>query len=123
MHELGLMAEMVEVLGRSARENNILKINKVQIVVGKMTMALPDALRMAFDAYKTEDLFSPSAELDIEERETKAHCHTCGNLFLVPDNYLFICPECQGLKIEIVSGRELYIASFEGEEVEDDNHS
>ncbi|WP_206812580.1 hydrogenase maturation nickel metallochaperone HypA/HybF [Paradesulfitobacterium ferrireducens] len=116
MHEMSLMAEMIELLGCSARENNIDKIIKVHLVVGKMTMALPDALTMAFDVFKTEDIFAPSAELTIEQRETIAKCRTCGSTFSAPDNYLFICPTCQGLRIEIISGRELYIASFEGEE-------
>lgn len=117
MHEMGLVAEMITLLSQSARENNIAKINRVNLVVGKMTTALPDALKLAFDALKTEDIFSPQAELDIEERETVARCLTCGNSFSVPDNYLFICPNCEGLKVEIISGRELYVASFEGEEV------
>lgn len=123
MHEMGLMAEMIGLLSQSAHENHIAKINKVTLVIGKMTTALPDALRLAFDALKTEELFSAQAELDIEERETTAHCLACDHTFAVPDNYLFICPGCQGLKVEIVSGRELYIASFEGEEVEYDHHS
>lgn len=117
MHEMGLMSEMLEVLARSAKENNISQINKVRLIVGKMTMALPEALQMAFEALKPGELFSSSAELEIEVRETKAHCNSCGNEFSVQDNYLFICPSCQGLKVEIISGRELYIESFEGEEI------
>jgi len=118
MHEMGLMTEIITLLDQSARQNKIAKITRVNLVVGKMTAALPDALQLAFEALKTEDLFSPQAELEIEERETVAQCLNCGNSFTVPDNYLFICPACQSLKVKITSGRELYIAGYEGEENE-----
>ncbi|MHB1653116.1 MAG: hydrogenase maturation nickel metallochaperone HypA/HybF [Desulfitobacteriaceae bacterium] len=117
MHEMGLMAEMINILARSARENKIHRITKINLVVGKMSQALPDALQMAFEVYKTEEMFSPLAILEIEERETIAHCTTCEESFPVPDNYQFVCPICLGLRVEIISGRELYIANYEGEEI------
>ncbi|CAA7601646.1 Hydrogenase nickel incorporation protein HypA/HybF [Acididesulfobacillus acetoxydans] len=116
MHEMGLMAEMVDLLAESAKEHQVRRIDKVKLIVGKMTNALPDALQMAFDVYKEQELFSPSAVLEIEERETIGHCAECGTTFPVRDNALFICPSCQGLRIDIVSGRELYIENYEGEE-------
>lgn len=116
MHEMGLMAEMVNLLAESAKEHQVGRINKVKLIVGKMTNALPDALLLAFDVYKEQELFSPSAILDIEEKETIGHCGSCGETFPVSDNFLFICPACHGLRIEIVSGRELYIENYEGEE-------
>ncbi|MDI6812319.1 MAG: hydrogenase maturation nickel metallochaperone HypA [Desulfitobacteriaceae bacterium] len=116
MHEMGLMASMVELLTESARHNQIQKINKVKLVVGKMSMALPDALQLAFDVYKAEGLFSSEAVLEIEERETMGRCRSCGRRFPVLDNCLFVCPDCQGIDVEVISGRELYIDHYEGED-------
>lgn len=122
MHEMGLMASMVELLSESARHNQIEKINRVKLVVGKMSMALPDALQLAFDVYKANDLFRSDAVLEIEERETRGKCRSCGRCFPVPDNVLFVCPDCRGLDVEVISGRELYIDHYEGEDgnVDDD---
>lgn len=118
---MGLMASMVELLTESARHNRIQKINKVKLVVGKMSMALPDALQLAFDVYKAEELFSLGAVLEIEERETMGQCRSCGRQFSVVDNCLFVCPDCQGIDVEVISGRELYIDHYEGEEGNDDD--
>ena len=116
MHEMSLMTEMAELLAKSAKENHIGQITRVKLVVGKMTMALPDALKMAFEVLRAAAPFSPDAVLEIEERETKGLCGDCGASFLVENNYRFVCPFCQGLKIDILSGRELYVEHYEGEE-------
>ncbi|GAB6175060.1 hydrogenase maturation nickel metallochaperone HypA [Paradesulfitobacterium aromaticivorans] len=116
MHEISLMSEMVTLLAASAQENNIREITRVKLVVGKMTMALPDALRLAFEVFKGEPPLSPQALLEIEERETLGKCQACGHSFSLVDNYLFVCPACESVRIDILSGRELYIDHFEGEE-------
>lgn len=116
MHEVGLMAEMLDVLAKSAAENRLQKISKIKLVIGKMTMALPSALEFAFASLKTEPLFTSDACLEIEERPTIGHCRSCGHTFTVEDNYRFVCPACGELTIEIVSGRELYIEHYQAEE-------
>ena len=116
MHEISLMSEMVTLLAASAQENNIREITRVKLVVGKMTMALPDALRLAFEVFKGEPPLSFSAMLEIEERETLGKCQACGHSFILTDNYLFVCPACESVRIDILSGRELFIDHFEGEE-------
>lgn len=116
MHEMSLMAEMVRVLAESARENKIHEITRVKLVVGQMTMALPDALRLAFEVFRGEPPLSPKANLTIEEREIRGECQTCGHSFVLSDHYLFVCPMCTSVRINILSGRELYIDHYEGEE-------
>lgn len=117
IHELSLMSEMLKILTNSAQENNIREITRVKLVVGKMTMALPDALRLAFDVFKGTPPLSSQALLEIEERETRGKCQACDHSFSLNDNYLFVCPACESVRIDILSGRELYIEHFEGEEV------
>lgn len=116
MHEMSLMAEMVRILANSARENNIREITQVRLVVGKMTMALPDALQLAFEVFKGEPPLSSQALLEIEERETLGECQECGHSFTLTESYLFLCPACRSVRINILSGRELYIGHYEGEE-------
>ncbi len=110
------MTEIMDVLAQSAQENHLQGITRVKLVVGQMTMALPDALQFAFAALKSEPLFQPDARLEIEERPTNGRCTSCGHTFTVEDNYSFICPVCGKLTVDIISGRELYIAHYEAEE-------
>ena len=116
MHEVSLMSEILDILAQSAAQNNLQGISKVKLVVGSMTMAMPDALQFAFTSLKTEPLFHTDALLEIEEKPTCSHCLSCGHTFTVKDNFHFVCPACGALTVEIISGRELYIAHYEAEE-------
>ncbi|HHW28731.1 MAG TPA: hydrogenase maturation nickel metallochaperone HypA [Syntrophomonadaceae bacterium] len=113
MHELSLMMGIVDQLRKSAAENNIKKISKVMLVVGEMTMAVPDALQLAFEAFKEEELFQ-NAVLEIRKEPVRGECKDCHHNFGVED-FAFVCPNCSSPNVRIASGRELYIDYYEGD--------
>jgi hydrogenase nickel incorporation protein HypA/HybF len=116
MHEFSLIEGVLGMVRDSAAQNNIKMINRVKLVVGKLSMALPDSLYFAFEAIaRTEDIFQ-DAVLEIEERELICNCRPCQQSFKMEDLYSFICPRCGANNIEIIQGRELYLDYYEGEE-------
>lgn len=115
MHELGLIQAAMEEIERAALANNIRRVVKVKLVVGKMNGALPDALQFAFGVLTPETMFE-GAELEIEEVDVRLRCPACGRESVVGE-ITYWCPEC-GARAEIVGGRELYIDYFEGDEEE-----
>lgn len=114
MHELSLMQTVMDTVRDGARTNDIVKIKKIKLVIGKLSQALPDSLQFAFEVLSEEELFE-GAVLEIEERGIKCRCQTCGGQFQVEEDYCFICPECQGSQVDIIEGRELFIDYFEGD--------
>lgn len=114
MHELSLMESVVKQLRASAAENDIKKITRVLLVVGKMTMAVPDALQFAFEVLQKEDELLKGAVLEIREEPVRCECKDCGHLYEAP-NYELLCPSCSGPNVKIVGGRELYIDFYEGD--------
>ncbi len=44
MHELSLMQNVLQTVELSAEQHHICRINKVKLVIGQLTMALPDSL-------------------------------------------------------------------------------
>ncbi|MBS4024385.1 MAG: hydrogenase maturation nickel metallochaperone HypA, partial [Clostridia bacterium] len=116
VHEMSLMEGVAKVVQEKARENNINSISKVKLVVGKLTNALPEALQLAFFAFKeTETIYNPHAVLEIEERMTVGKCGNCRQEFEITEGDGFSCSGCSSLNITILSGRELYVEYFEGE--------
>lgn len=113
MHELSLMMGVVDLLRKSAAENNIEKITKVMLVVGDMTMAVPDALQFAFESFKDEELFH-DAVLEIRKEPVRGECKDCHHNFDIKD-FNFLCPSCSGPNVRVASGRELYIDYYEGD--------
>jgi hydrogenase nickel incorporation protein HypA/HybF len=116
VHEMALMEGVAKVVQDKAREYDINSISKVKLVVGKLTNALPEALQLAFSALKeTEKIYNPQAVLEIEERMTVGKCGDCRQECEITEGYDFSCPGCSSLNLTILSGRELYVAYFEGE--------
>jgi hydrogenase nickel incorporation protein HypA/HybF len=118
MHELSIMQSVIDTVSDSARINGITRVNKVKLVIGKLTMALPASLQFAFEAFTHNEMFN-GAVLEIEEREISCECRRCLNRFQIDEDETccFICPSCGNDQVEITGGRELYIDYFEGDEV------
>lgn len=113
MHEMSLMLGIVDLLRKNAAENNIGKISKVMLVVGDMTMAVPDALQFAFDSFRDEELFG-DAVLEIQKKPVSGECKDCHQNFGI-DDFNFLCPFCSSPHVRVASGRELYIDYYEGD--------
>lgn len=116
MHETALMAEVLKTVQQSALENNLSKVTKIKLAIGKLSMALPEALNFAFQVLK-KGTVCEEAELEIESKEIILLCLDCTREFR-PQDYHFSCPFCSSSQIKIIQGRELHILSFEGEENE-----
>lgn len=115
MHEMALMEGIVEILKTAAAENQLTKIRKVKIVVGKMTMVYPDALQFAFSACLQDPIFAETACLEIEERNIQATCRECQCEFEAKDALAIFCPKCESFAVELLSGREFLIDYIEGD--------
>ncbi len=122
MHELSVMSGIIEMVAKSAEENNIAKIRKLRLIVGQMSNAIPDALQMGFDMLKEEGPFAEDAILEIEFVKTKVKCHECGHEFQPESGYVFTCSQCKSMQTEIVEGEQLYVDYYEGDN-EDDSQS
>ena len=114
MHELSLMQDVLQTVELSAEQHNIRRINKVKLVVGQLTMALPDSLGLAFEAFKAGTILA-DAVLVMEEQKAECHCRQCHQVFGVDEFYCLICPNCGSAEIQIQSGDRLYIDYYEGE--------
>lgn len=114
MHEFSMMEGVAKLLRDSAAKNNITKISRVVLVVGQMTMALPDALQFAFEVFQHEEELFHDAVLEIREEPVRCECKDCHRVFNAKD-YDFTCPFCQSPNVKLVGGRELYIDFYEGD--------
>lgn len=115
MHEVSLMENILVILRKSADENDIKQIHEITLVVGKFSMALPDSLQFAFEALRNQEQLLANAVLHITEKDIHAMCRSCSNEYVIEKTYDLSCPMCGRTDIDVLSGRELYIDSYEGE--------
>lgn len=118
MHEMGIAAQIVEISVSSIPANyKDVRVECINLKVGKLTAIVPDSLRFCFEIAAKETPVS-GAVLNIEEVPITARCLSCDHEWTIHEP-VFVCPECQNGKIDMISGRELDIVSIEIEKEND----
>ncbi len=107
MHELSITQSVVDAIVEKSAGR---KVTAVRLRVGRLSGFVPDAMRFCFEL-ASEGTNVHGAALDIDEPPGVAHCRTCEEDFLLTDLVL-LCP-CGSADVEVVSGRELVVASVD----------
>ena len=113
MHEYGVTKSLVELCNKEAEKNDIKKVAKVNLKVGKFTGFSPDSIQFYFEHLKVNTKCS-TAKIIFEEIPIKIKCNGCDKQHVI-DEPVLLCPSCGSDDIELLSGREFYVASIEGE--------
>lgn len=110
------MENVVETVREDARSRGIGQVSRIRLLVGRLTMVMPDSMHFAFEVLSQDELFTKDAILEIEIRDAIGRCEACNQEFVMPEN-VFNCPGCQSFSIEYIQGHELNIDFYEGDEV------
>lgn len=115
MHELSLMGDVLDLVQRDAVQRGFGRIDKVTLLVGTMSNALPDALEMAFGIFQAgkNTMLTDEAELVILAEEAKARCVLCG-LEYTPSQAVAVCPVCLFPSGKLTAGETFRVQSYEG---------
>jgi len=112
MHEMGIAMQVVEIAkGAIPKDIKDVRIEKVNLKIGKLSSVVPDSLRFCFEII-TKDTPLSGAELYIEEIPVVAQCKDCNTMWTITGP-VFRCEKCKNGNINILSGQELEISSIE----------
>ncbi|MCE1245348.1 MAG: hydrogenase maturation nickel metallochaperone HypA [Firmicutes bacterium] len=89
-------------------------VKKVRVVVGKMSTVVPEALEFCFQSAGCGTIFD-GAKFELVEIPMKIACQDCKEEMAIDEPFLF-CRKCESFNVEVVSGRELYVDTFEIDE-------
>ncbi len=99
------------------RDNRLARVTEVRVRIGRFSGVQPEALRFAWEVLRA-GTSSAGAIIEIEEVPIRLRCRTCESEYAAdPDD--LSCPLCQGVDVELLSGREMNLQSVVGE-TEDD---
>ena len=107
MHELGLLAEIVDKIEEVAKENNVTEIETLVLDVGEYSGVVPDYLEDCFPAV-IEGTMLAKTKLKLNIIKGKAYCHDCGKTFMIAGHEQN-CPYCNSQKCEVIEGGEFVI--------------
>ena len=112
MHEMGIAMQIIEIAVASIPADlKNAQVKRVNLKVGKLAAVVPESLYFCFQI-AAQDTPLCDAELNIEEIPLKIRCTDC-NVEWTAHEPVFICRQCNGGSVKMLSGRELDITSIE----------
>jgi len=107
MHELSIAMNIVEIAEEESKKAGAVKVNEIELEIGKMSGIVIEALDFALMEAKKNSVLS-NAKITINNIPAKAKCLDCDHEFDVEE--LFTpCPKCNSFKNEIIQGKELKV--------------
>jgi hydrogenase nickel incorporation protein HypA/HybF len=111
MHETDLAIEIVTLVREQMLLHNAREVKHVGLKIGELSCVAPEALMFAFtEAIKNTEL--EQSTLTIESVAATARCSEHGVVRLEVNKGL-VCPICQNLIPDVVTGEELELDSLE----------
>jgi len=113
MHEFSVTKSLVDLCNAEAEKNKFSRICKIHLKVGRFTGFSPDSISFYFEHLKPNTKCQ-DAEIIFDEVPIRIKCTDCGKENEIEEPIL-VCPECGKMTIEVISGREFFVESIEGE--------
>ena len=113
MHELSIVEYLLSLALENAEKVNARKILSINLVVGDCTGVMEDAVDYYF-GFLSKDTIAAGAKINYIHVPGQLRCRDCDILFPLQRNDCH-CPKCEGSRVEIVGGRELYIENMQVE--------
>ncbi len=111
MHEVSLVASVVEHASLVLAGGQAEKVLSVTLRRGLLSGADPEALRFCFP-HVARGTPLEGAVLHIVEQPLELSCETCGSLTKTRELHL-ICGDCSGDRVSVTAGGDLIIESME----------
>ena len=99
MHELSIAQSILDTVLEERRTRGLDRIDSITVRVGALSGVLPDALQFSFEAIRIDTL------------PIRVSCRQC-NTETAVENFLFVCPVCDSVHVDVVSGYELEVTSI-----------
>jgi hydrogenase nickel incorporation protein HypA/HybF len=113
MHEMSIAQSLLEIILQESQAHQVMRVLSVALQVGELSAVETESLRFCFDLV-TQGTLAEGARLEIERIMVTCRCRECNQEFPV-EELQFVCPSCASGDLDILSGRELRVESFEAE--------
>ena len=111
MHELAITQSMLDIVLKQAEKAKAKKITKINLVIGDMTGVVSDSVQFYLE-FMTKGTVAEGAQVFVQKIPSKGQCRTCKAEFEIQP-FDLVCPNCQEIGLNIISGKELFVESIE----------
>ena len=113
MHEGAIVRSLFDIAVDIRKKEHLKEVSKIKVIAGRFHQIVDEVMQMHFNLMKKEIPGFEEAVLEMEEKDVVIHCRNCGRKQKLEEP-IFFCPECGSGDTEMVSGKELHIATIEG---------
>ncbi len=110
MHEQSLVRTLLNQVHEICIERHIPRVDGIRIGIGEFSGVEADLMQTAYEELSV-DYFDVPVRLDIDRIPLRGTCRGCQETFEI-EGFSFICPDCGGTSVQIVSGDELKLISL-----------
>ena len=111
MHELGIAQNILDIVQQNVPDGQGAAVRRIRVRIGQLSGVIPDSLKFCFSALLSDTEMN-QADLVMETIPTVSRCRDCLHRFEVED-FVFSCPSCDGVNLDLISGKELEIVNIE----------
>jgi hydrogenase nickel incorporation protein HypA/HybF len=111
MHELSIAQNIIDIIQEQAKIQSFSKVLEVRLKIGRLRAVEPIALDFCFGIVAKGTIVD-GAKLVIENVSIRGSCQDCNTEFEI-DNFYFVCPGCQGRRVNTTQGNELQVIDLE----------
>lgn len=111
MHEMAVTQSVLDIVIKHAQQAGASRILQINLVVGQMSGIVDDSVQFYFDILG-KDTIAEGARLVFDRRPAIYRCLACKTTYQ-PEGFDWVCPACEALTFEVLSGREFRVDSIE----------
>ncbi len=107
MHELSVTSSILEIALRHAEQSQAAQITDIYLVIGQLASIVDDSVQFYWDMI-SEGTAAAGAQLHFRRVPAELECKACGHHYRLGETEM-VCPACNQLGFDIVSGNEFYL--------------
>jgi len=111
MHELSIAQSIIATVLHEMENRHLSAVKKIVVRIGQLSGVFPDALQFSYEAIIPDTPLQKTA-LEIQNVPLRLVCSNCKHEFVAED-YVFTCPQCSSVEVEVINGYEMDIAYLE----------
>ncbi len=110
MHELSIAQNIFQIVNCSVEKDKLDLVDKIYLKIGLLSNVLTESLNFSYTSV-IENTPLKNSRLYIEIIPIKIRCNNC-NVINTSNDFIFNCPDCKSLEINVISGDEMIISSI-----------
>ncbi len=113
MHEVAITRHLIQLVQAHASEASTSKVRQINLIVGELSGYVCECVQTYFDLLAKGTVME-AARLSFETVPATGQCRDCNETFVIEQSK-WICPKCNGTRIQLAGGNELLVDSIEVE--------